>query len=117
MSVFTEVTFRNPQNPAEKAIIDQIISGVPNGKVSIPPGYKVTDLKTGKTVSTIHLDNRGKAGIEVKTGDAKLERNQAKIYESCILGDGCASGVGANARKARVQGNDVPRHIYIITPN
>ena len=117
MSVFTEVTFRNPQNPAKKAIIDQIISGAPNGKVSIPPGYKATDLKTGKTVSNIHLDNRGKAGIEVKTGDAKLERNQAKIYESCILGDGCASGVGANARKARMQGNDVPRHIYIITPN
>lgn len=82
----------------------------------MPAGYRAYDLSTGKSVSEITLDSRGKAGVEVKTGNGDLERYQPDLYNACISGNGCAIGVGGNARDAGVSGSEVPGNIYILRP-
>ena len=116
INVTTEVTFRNPNNPQIEARIDQVLSGNANASVPVPQGFTAIDYATGKTVNQLQLDARGKAGVEIKTGNANLERHQATIYQSCIAGDGCAFGVGKNASTAKVLDEEVPRNIYILRP-
>ena len=111
--VTTEVTFRNPNKPSETARIDQVLNGNPNQVLIVPKGFTAVDLKTGKQITSIKLDTRGQAGVEIKTGDAKLERNQPTVFTNCINGSGCAVGTGNNAQSARVNGTS-PQNIYIL---
>lgn len=93
-----------------------MLSGEAGSAIPIPQDYSAIDLATGKPVSQIKLDARGNAGVEIKTGNAQLERYQSTIYQSCIRGDGCAIGVGKKADSAKVTDENVPRNIYILRP-
>lgn len=84
--------------------------------IPVPQGFTAIDFATGKTVNQLQLDVRGKAGVEVKTGNVRLERYQSTIYQSCVKADGCAIGVGENASSAKVANENVPRNIYILRP-
>ncbi|SUO92161.1 hemagglutinin repeat-containing protein [Suttonella indologenes] len=107
-----EVTLRNIDDPAIAARIDGVIGGEANARIPVPNGYIAIDLSSNRQVSHITLDSQGRAGIEVKTGNAGLQRNQSEVYQNCIKG--CAISVGKNAEDARLFEGAVPRSIYLL---
>ena len=94
------------------ARIDGVVGGEANASIPVPNGYIAIDLSSNRQVSHITLDSQGRAGIEVKTGNAGLQRNQSEVYQNCIKG--CAISVGKNAEDARLFEGAVPRNMYLL---
>lgn len=116
IKVTTNVTIQSP-NAAQRSVIDQVLNGQPNQRIPVPKGYTVTDIATGRKVSSIQLDNSGFAGLEMKTGatDRTLQRSQAINYFEATKGN--ATSVGQKAKQAGLQENSVPTKMYLIEPS
>ncbi|MCJ2013611.1 hemagglutinin repeat-containing protein [Methylobacterium sp. J-076] len=81
---------------------------VPDGKTAeIPPGSVLEDLngkpvvnEDGTPVTMIPTDSKGRAVIEVKSGNGRLTDNQAGVLPE--IAQGTATGVGGRAREADI---------------
>ncbi|WP_165011082.1 hypothetical protein [Neisseria yangbaofengii] len=114
--VTTNVSIQSP-NAAQRSVIDQVLNGQPNQNIPVPQGYTVTDIATGRKVSTIKLDDKGFAGLEMKTGvkDRALQRSQAINYLEATKGN--AVSIGNKAIDAGLRDGIVPAKMYLIEPN
>ncbi|WP_378595502.1 hypothetical protein [Neisseria weixii] len=113
--VTTNVSIQSP-NAAQRSVIDQVLNGQPNQNIPVPQGYTVTDIATGRKVSTIKLDDKGFAGLEMKTGvkDRALQRSQAINYLEAIKGN--AVSMGKKAEQAGLSKGLTPTKMYQIEP-
>jgi filamentous hemagglutinin family protein len=107
----TEITLVGPDGTRVRT--DTVIQGTAGQVVPVPNGFVAT-TPNGTVVSSITLDQRGFAGIELKTGGATLTTGQNDVYALQVSGDNVIA-VGNNADLFGL-GGQAPGTVVILRP-
>jgi filamentous hemagglutinin len=95
-------------------IADQVVTAQGQSTLKIPAGFTATDLN-GNLLTSIPLNAKGQAIIEIKTGSGQLTEGQANVYPQAQTGN--ATGVGNNAIKTGMGGSVAPTPVVILRKN
>ncbi|WP_444890834.1 DUF637 domain-containing protein [Microbulbifer sp. DLAB2-AA] len=92
---------------------DLSVTGERDGSIDVPDGFELFDLNGNHIPEgKIQLDSKGRALLEVKTGNATLTSNQKIVYDACTSGQ--ASACGANADEGGLRGQMDEIFVYIL---
>jgi hypothetical protein len=112
LTVQNEVTIRDKNGVIART--DIAVQGKIGDTVKVPDGFTAYDLN-GNVLTEIPLDKKGRALLEIKTGNADLTPNQAICYQACSAGE--AEGRGLHAARVGFRNRTAPEVVIILRDN